>query len=513
MARQFSAQISLALGLAFVMIGNSFAQEDSARKVPVIFTTAQDHRNMLDQLGIAKLRPGRNADEKGPNPANYDESKANPYPDLPPLLTLNNGDAVTTREQWFQQRRPEIIELLEREVYGRIPPDVPAVTWEVRETREVALRGVPATQTHIVGVVDNTSCPEITVKISMSLTLPKTTNGPVPVLMSFGWTPFEPSPFNFGGRPGDGPRPPSKEDKLIAAGWGCATLNPTTVQDDNGGFQPRRFGPNPNPNAEPTGAGLTRGVIGLTNLGQPRKPDDWGALRAWGWGASRGLDYLETLPQVDAGRVGIAGVSRYGKAALVTMAFDPRFGMVLIGSSGKGGTALYRRNFGESLENLAGSGGYHWMAGNYLKYSADESKFGRKTAEDLLVDSHMTLALCAPRPTFISHGIPAKGDANWLDHQGSFMAAIAAQPVYRLLGVKDLGRSDDYQTEKMPAVNVDILDGELAWRQHDGGHTDEPNIEHFIKWSDKLAEVKTASSQLEPKPPQQQVGTQPTKGN
>ncbi|MHB8865367.1 MAG: alpha/beta hydrolase family protein, partial [Pirellulaceae bacterium] len=320
--------------------------------------------------------------------------------------------------------------------------------------------------------------------ISMSLTLPKDAAGPVPVLMNFGWTPFEPSPFAFGGRGSrggqGGPRPPSREDKLIAAGWGCAILNPTTVQDDAGGFQRNPFGRNANDDATPTGAGLTRGIIGLTNLGQPRKPDDWGALRAWGWGASRGLDYLETESAVDAKRVGIAGVSRYGKAALVAMAFDQRFAMGLIASSGAGGTALYRRDFGESLENLASSGGYHWMAGNYMKYSADESTFGRRTADDLPVDSHMTLALCAPRLTFISHGIPERGDAHWLDHQGSFMAAIAAQPVFRLLGARGLGRSDDYRMEKMPAVNVDMLDGELAWRQHDGGHTDEPNIEHFI---------------------------------
>ena len=125
------------------------------------------------------------------------------------------------------------------------------------------------------------------------------------------------------------------------------------------------------------------------------------------------------------------------------------------------------------------------MAGNYIKYGAEESAFGRRTAEDMPVDSHMTLALCAPRLTFISHGIPEKGDANWLDHQGSFMAAIAAQPVFRLLGARDLGRSDDYKTEKMPAVNVDMLDGELAWRQHDGGHTDEPNVDHFIAWAGK----------------------------
>src|SRR5205823_7411253 len=116
------------------------------------------------------------------------------------------------------------------------------------------------------------------------------------------------------------------------------------------------------------GAGLTRGIIGLSNKGQPRKPDDWGALRAWAWGASRGLDYLSTLPEVDPHHVGIEGVSRYGKAALVTMAYDPRFAMVLVGSSGEGGAKPHRRNFGEAVENLTAAGEYHWMAGNFIKY-------------------------------------------------------------------------------------------------------------------------------------------------
>ena len=471
-------------------IDRSHAQESSSKK-PVVFTTQQDHQNMLDQLGVTKLRPGRSSDEKSPNAANYDESKANPYPSLPEILKLANGAQVQSQEDWYKRRRPEIAELLEREVYGRVPQNVPKVKWEVRESREIEAGGRTAIQKHIVGVVDNSACPEISVNISMSLTLPKDTDGPVPVLMSFGWTPFEPNPFGGRGGPGgrgkpSGPPPPSREDKLIKAGWGCATLNPNTVQADAGGFGRNPFGGNANANTEPVGAGLTRGIIGLTNLGQPRKPDDWGALRAWGWGASRALDYLESEAHVDAKKVAIAGVSRYGKAALVAMAFDERFGMGLIASSGAGGTKIFRRNFGESLENLAGSGAYHWMAGNYIKYSAEESSFGRRTADDLPVDAHMTLALCAPRLTFISHGIPERGDANWLDHQGSFMAAIAVQPVFRLLGAKDLGRSDDYKTERIPSVNVDMLDGQLAWRQHDGGHTDEPNVIPFIHWANRL---------------------------
>jgi lysophospholipase L1-like esterase len=474
--------------LALIGAWNTCAQQDAdtnQANPPVVFTTQQDHQNMRDQLGIKQLRPGRSPRADSPNAANYDEATANPYPELPEILKTAAGQTVDTPELWWTKRRPEIVELLESELYGRIPKNVPHIKWEVRQVRDVDAGGKPAIQKELVGVVDNSACPDIQINISMSLTLPKEASGPVPVLISFGWTPFDLERGNFGGvgRRGAGPRPPSKQDKLIAAGWGCAMLNPSTVQDDSGGWQPRRFGPGADPNAKPTGAGLTRGIIGLTNLGQPRKPDQWGALRAWAWAASRAVDYLESVPEVDSQRVGIAGVSRYGKAALVAMAFDQRFAMGLIASSGAGGTKLYRRNFGESLENLATSGGYHWMAGNYLKYSADESSFGRQTAADLPVDSHMTIALCAPRLVFISHGVPEKGDAHWLDHQGSFMAAIAAQPVFRLLGARDLGRGDDVMKEKMPAVNVDMLDGALAWRQHDGGHTDDPNVEHFVRWA------------------------------
>jgi lysophospholipase L1-like esterase len=242
-------------------------------------------------------------------------------------------------------------------------------------------------------------------------------------------------------------------------------LNPTSVQADNG-------------------AGLTRGIIGLVNKARPRKPDDWGALRAWAWGASRALDYLETDPVVYAKRVGVEGVSRYGKAALVAMAFDTRFAAVLIGSSGEGGAKLHRRNWGEAVESLTGSGEYHWMAGNFLKYGASDATFGAKTPNDLPVDSHELLALCAPRLTFVSYGIPEKGDAKWLDHQGSFMAAVAAQPVFRLLGARDMGVPDEYMNAKMPPVNVGLLDGQLAWRQHDRGHTDAPNWKYFLSWAD-----------------------------
>jgi hypothetical protein len=381
----------------------------------------------------------------------------------------------------WTQRRAEIVEDFDREVLGRVPKAVPAVTWTVTRTVESTVGGRPVVGRQLVGHVDNAVAPEIVVDIQMTLVTPADVKTPVPVMMMFGGgrtLPGDPPPAGRGfpgaparsGTPPAGPPPPvdpPATEQLIADGWGYASLNPGSVQADNG-------------------AGLTAGIVGLVNKGARRQPEDWGALRAWAWGASRGLDYLETDKTVDAKKVGIEGVSRYGKAALITMAYDTRFAVVLVGSSGEGGAKLHRRNFGEAVENLTGSGEYHWMAGNFLKYGAAEATFGSKTAGDIPVDAHELIALCAPRLTFISYGVPEKGDAKWLDQQGSFMAAIAAGPVFRLLGAKDLGRGDDYKTAKMPPVNVGLLDGQLAWRQHDGGHTDGPNWKYFIPWADAM---------------------------
>jgi hypothetical protein len=432
---------------------------------PLTWTTQQDHQNMKDQLGIKTLRPGPSgtAAPGAPNAANYDPAKANPYPDLPDPLTLRNGRRVTNADVWWKQRRPEIVEDFEREVFGRVPAIAPPVKWEVKQTVNTQIAGAPVTARQLIGHVDNSSYPAITVDIQMTVVTPADAKNKVPVLMMFGNAALPPSP-----PPLDPPSGPlSSAQQLIAAGWGYASISPASIQADNG-------------------AGLTRGIIGLTNKGQARKPDDWGSLRAWAWGASRGLDYLETDPAVDIGHVGIEGVSRYGKAALVAAAFEPRFKMVLVGSSGEGGAKLHRRNFGEAVENLTGAGEYHWMAGNFLKYGTAESTFGAKTAHDVPVDAHQLIALVAPRWVFVSYGVPEKGDAHWLDHQGSYMAAVAAGPVFRLLGVKDLGEKQDYRVAKMPAVNVGLLDGELAWRQHDGGHEDRSNMKYFIEWANRL---------------------------
>ena len=493
---------------AALLAGNTSltSAQSTAPPTTLSLTAAQDHQNMMEQLGIKRLRPGPSGNEKAPDHANYDESKANPYPNLPEALRLNNGQPVTTAKEWWQIRRPQIVQAFEENVYGKIPANLPAVHWTVGAVDKETIGGHPVIAKELIGHVDNSGDPAISVAIHMMLVLPANASGPVPVLMMFGranfpapnqpstdelarinaaqkallvqqdpslkevfaqhpaWQPNLPAPFEFPQFNADGDPPNTWE--LIAAGWGFVNIDPQTVQADNG-------------------AGLKEGIIGLVNKGQPRTPDQWGSLRAWAWGAGRGLDYLATDPAVDAKHVGIEGVSRYGKAALVTMAFDQRFAMVLVGSSGKGGATPLRRNFGEAVESLASDGEYHWMAGNFLKYAAADATFGSKTPGDLSVDSNELIALCAPRLTFISYGIPEKGDAQWLDQRGSFMATVAAGPVFKLLGARDIGVNEDYHTAKMPPVNDGLLDGQLAWRQDDGGHTDAPNMKYFIQWVDK----------------------------
>ena len=497
----------LVAGCIQIASGQDFKIDSSKYPKPVIFTAQQDHDNMMQQLGIKQLRPGPSGDANAPNHANYNESNANPCPQLPDILTTNAGKKVANTEMWWKVRRPEIVKGLE-EVYGKQPANIPKVNWEVKVTdREFIFPGfIPVIAKQIVGHVDNSAYPLINVDIKMMLVVPANVKGTVPVLMMLG-SPSFPAPAQptvddmeklntvfkemiiktdpsvkdifdkypayspltrLAGPNFFAPRPAelSPTEQLLQAGWGYCTIDPGSIQADNG-------------------AGITRGIIGLVNKGQPREPDDWGALRAWAWGAARGLDYLETDSLVDAKKVGIEGVSRYGKAALVTLAFESRFAVGLIGSSGKGGATLLRRNYGEAVESLTG-GEYYWMAGNFMKYGASEAKFGSKTGCDLPVDSHELIALCAPRLTFVSYGIPEKGDAHWLDHEGSYMATVAAGVTFKLLGAKDIGVSNDYMKEKMPPVNTGLLDGQLAWRQHDGGHTDAPNFKYFIPWASKF---------------------------
>ena len=265
-------------------------------------------------------------------------------------------------------------------------------------------------------------------------------------------------------------------------GWGYASVATGSVQADNG-------------------QGLTCGIIGLVNKGQPRSLDDWGVLSAWAWGMSKVLDYLETDKAVDAKKVAVQGHSRDGKAALVALAYDERFLTGFISSSGQSGAKLHRRKYGEAIENIAATNEYHWMAGNYLKYA------GRW--DTLPVDSHELIAMVAPRPVFLSTGngpdlnpdgaikMMQAGDprfqasrgpleqqaANindaWVDPKGTFLAGVGAGSVYRLLGKKDLG------TTEFPKIETAVVTGDIAFRQHSSGHTPGPNWPVFLEFASR----------------------------
>ncbi len=424
---------------------------------PVHLTAEQDHQRLLDLLHITSLRKGPDGDPKSPNAANFDESKVGPDLKLPDPLRLNDGEKVTTPEMWWKLRRPEIVEDFDREIYGRVPKNTPKVKWGLASMATEENAGIPVITKKLVGHVDNSAYPLIQVDIQLTLSTPANASGPVPIMMEFGLSPEaletlrrRLSDAQRAALAGNGP---TWQQQVLAKGWGYAVLIPTSVQADNG-------------------AGLTEGIIGLVNKGRPRKLDDWGALRAWAWSASQALDYFETDKAVDAKQVGIEGLSRYGKAALVTMAYDQRFAIGFIGSSGEGGAKLFRRKFGEQVENLASTSEYHWMAGNFLKYA------GPLTPDDLPVDSHELIALCAPRPVFISSG-SQQVEGGWVDAKGMFLGAVGAGPVYELLAKESLG------TTEFPPIETPLIAGGIAFRQHSGGHTTGPNWPTFILFASR----------------------------
>jgi protein-S-isoprenylcysteine O-methyltransferase Ste14 len=378
--------------------------------------------------------------------SNYDLAKADRYP-LPDALTLRSGEKVTDADTWWKRRRPEILDDFLTEIYGRIPARTPKVTWEVAETDRDALDG-KAMLKRIVGHIDNSGYPAASPSINIALYVPANATGPVPVMAVASW--------NTSGR-GFGPPPsgPTAMQQVVAHGWGYALIDTYSIQADSGG-------------------GLGKGIIGLVSGGEPRKPDDWGALAAWSWGLSRAIDYFETDKDVDAKRLGIEGHSRWGKEALLAAALDERWAIVYSSCSGECGAKLHRHDVGESVDNVCGSSEYHWMAGNFLKYAGHWDR--------LPVDQHELLALVAPRPVFIGCGTQDL----WSDPVGEFEACVSAGPVYRLLGSKDLGATS------LPPPDAEVITGDIGFRMHSGGHTDLLDWPAFLTFADKyLAPAKT----------------------
>ena len=434
--------LPLTANAQFMMFGSgNRASQDSLRKI-----AAADYADMLTKLNIQPPREGRqpnNADEsKHPN---YDELTANPYPFYPDALTLQNGKKVKNAKEWTKKRRPELVKLFEDNVYGRIPDNTPGVTWEVTSEEKKDFAGMPVVVRNLKGIVDNSSYPSITVEIQANVVYPDNGSTKLPVIIEFGFGGGDPTRTRAGQQ--------SWQQMVVERGWAAATINPSSIQAD-------------------AGSGLTNGIIGLCNKGQFREPTDWGSLRAWGWGLSRLIDYFETDNTFDATKCAIEGVSRYGKASLVAMAFEERIAAGFIASSGKAGAAGWRRDCGESIGNIVSNEEYHWVCGNLIKYGADPL-----TENDLPVDQHELIALCAPRACFISTG-SWNGD-KWQDVVGSFISASKASPVYELFGYKGLG------TDLFPGMDNGLMDGRLTYRQHHGGHEAGPNWPYFLDFFER----------------------------
>ena len=362
-------------------------------------------------------------------PVNYTEAKVGTL-NLPDVLKTFDGRPVTDAKTWNEKRRPELLKYIETEYYGRIPATAPKVIWEVVSTDPNALEG-KAIMKKLAGHMGSPDGPAIDV----TLYTPADAKGPVPVLtnLTFG--------FSFGGRGGGrrgmgGSDRPGSPAWFMSHGYGYATINYSSIETDREG--------QPNVN-------IARKLALVPGQEAPA-PDEWGTISAWAWGISRLMDYYETDPSVDARRIAITGTSRLGKTVTWAGANDQRIAMVIACCGGEGGAALARRNYGETIAHLVTPSRYPYQfAGNYQKFAADPN-----TSK---VDTHCLVGLMAPRPILLS---TASRDG-WSDPYGEFLAAVAATPVYKLLGKQGIV-SDKYS-------NVGEMVGhELSYLMVNGGH-------------------------------------------
>lgn len=400
-------------------------------------TAEQVHEMERQRFGFGELMPGRDSDQKSPHAANFDEAKVG---DLkPPPLFASPADA--TRQGWAK-RRAELARLIEDNWVGRIPEAASKlrVVWR----KEKVAGRVGYDTEHWIGQVLAPGGRSGST-IDATVTFPKHP-AHVPALIDY--TYIWPPGFKL-----PGPPAPDTTQMVLDRGWAQVAYRPQLLQAD-------------------TAAQMQQGVIGLVRW--PRERHDWGALRAWAWGASRLREELAKDPRVDGNQISLAGHSRFGKGVLVAAAFDPQFADALVSSSGAGGAKLMRRDFGEAWTNMAGSGAFHWYTPEVMEYA------GHKSVADLPVDAHMLMALRAPRPLFISSGSADKGDV-WVDPKGMWIATSLAEPAWgKVYGLP-------IPPSEMPQVLVGYRDYPLAFYQHDQGHVPWPSYASFMDHEAKFA--------------------------
>ena len=374
---------------------------------------------------------------------NYDESKVPEYV-LPDPLVEKNGRRVKSVRDWENKRRPEIMDMLRKEMYGYEPGKPSGLHFKVLEESRDAFGGKATRRQVAVYFTEDESR-----FMTLLMYVPNGANGPVPAFMGMNFRgnyatttdpevlmPTEGQLADYGawyqpvGRGDWGRRWPY--EYVLSRGYAVVTMFYGDADPDwNDGFR--------------------NGVHGLIDAGKPRKADSWGTVSAWAWGLSRALDYLETDSDIDASRVAVLGHSRLGKTALWAGATDPRFALVISNCSGCCGAALSRRKFGET-PYIINDAFPHWFCGNFRKYSNNE--------DALPFDQHELVSMIAPRPVYIS----SASEDNWADQKGEYLSLVGAAPVYALYGI------DGFTDTAKPAVENPRVCGRMGNHMRRGDH-------------------------------------------
>ena len=377
-------------------------------------------------------------------PVNYDESRVGAYT-LPDPLLLAGGKPVGDARTWNEIRRAEIVRLFEENQYGRSPGRPAAMSFDVFDKGTPALDGKAIRRQVTIYFSADKAGP----KMDLLVNVPDNAPGPVPLLLNLSFSANSTTVDDPGVKVGE-VWGRDKKKAPAPQGMTFGRVNVTRLLDAGFGFATVYYG-DIDPDF-PGGVPFGVGALYLKSGQSAPSPDEWGSIAAWAWGLSRALDYLETDKGVDARRVAIMGVSRLGKTVMWAGAHDPRIALVIASCSGEGGAALSRRNYGETIAHLTEPSRYPYQfAANYAKFADHVDK--------LPVDAHMLIALIAPRPVLLQ-----TGDKDvWSDPKGEFLAAVAASPVYRLLGKQGL------DTDRMPPAGVPVLHT-IGYFMHAGGH-------------------------------------------